>query len=435
MTHRSGHYVRAQGRARLYFLSIFFVVALSVADTPRASALSTGSMGGLPAYPDPGIQYSDAWFIYGLDVGESREDTLRVSNPSDESRTLKLYAVDSVATGDGNFSLQSEDNPRVGVGDWIKLEQTLITLRPKEERDIRFTIAIPDTAAVGEHSGGIIIQEREAPEAGAGQAGASIVTRLGVRVYETVPGEIVKKVELGDFSITRFTPKGQRPFYRITLSAQNTSNVSLLAQAHLLVSGWGKLRYFPNSRFAGGLYLDFGDFFDFFKGEDFQNQWQLLRNQNVVTNWEWPEPAFGSYRFRARLSYEGVNGTETLVTPAINVNIVPWKQLATVLAVILVLALLMVWERMRTSGRKWQSYRVRHGDQLATVARKLGISWKQLAKVNKLKEPVIREGQTILIPRLTSVAPAGSETRQKSVSTSPVKRPARRARSRSTSKI
>ena len=58
-----------------------------------AQALSSGGVGGYPASPDPNIPHSESWFIYNLDLGESKDDALLVFNTSDETKTVKLYTL------------------------------------------------------------------------------------------------------------------------------------------------------------------------------------------------------------------------------------------------------------------------------------------------------------------------------------------------------
>src|SRR3989344_4925301 len=279
-------------------------------------ALGTGGIGGYPAHPDPNVQDSDSWFIYTLDLGESKDDALLVSNTTEEEQTVKLYAVDSVASNQGNFALEAEDAARVGIGSWIALSETLLTLQPGESREVPFTITIPQTADVGEHSGGIIIQKADKNQVEG--TGASIVTRIGIRVYETVPGTIVRQLAITDFTVER---AADTQAFTISLTAENRSNVTLKPTAELVVGGWGKLEMFPRSNFnpKQGIVIDLTDLTDFFSGDVQSRDWQLLREQTVTTRWDWPKPVFGHYTFSARLTYEGQNGPGRVVSDTISV--------------------------------------------------------------------------------------------------------------------
>lgn len=392
--------MKYKGGKRWYFRLLVIVAFFGAFGAAQSVfALSSGGIGGYPANPDPGIQYSDSWFIYNLDTGESKEDSLSLQNTSDQTQTIKLYPVDSVATGDGNFSLRDEKDPREGVGAWIKLTKTLVTLAPGAEESVPFTITIPDNASVGEHSGGLILQKTNAPTVNVGSSGASIVTRVGIRVYETVPGTLVKKLELASFTVRGETGPTKGSVYIANLGIENKSNITINATADLNITGWGKRSWFPNSKFTDGVYLDFSDITNFFKGEKLPKPLQLLRDQKVGTNWEWSRPVFGHFVFQAVVRYDGVNGPEELTSPTIDVWVIPWNALG---VVGILIVLLLVWGiigRMRGAGKSWKEYKVRPGDQLGTIASAAKISWKKLAKANKLKTPTVTPGQTIRVPK------------------------------------
>ncbi len=385
-------------------IAAFFTAVFLLAPAGHIFALSSGGIGGYPAHADPGIQYSDSWFIYNLDLGESKEDSVLLTNHSDATETLKLYAVDSVATGDGNFSLKGEKDPRTGIGAWIQLSQSSVTLAPGEERELPFVITIPESTDVGEHSGGIILEKTQAGTAAIGQNSASIITRVGIRVYETVPGELIRKVEPADFKVTREVGNNKKPVYRIELSALNKSNVSLKAHATVHITGWGRTKYFPKSHFKDGFNFDYSDLYSSFQGDELNGDWQLLRDQQVSTSWEWPEPAFGHYAFKADITYDGTNGPETFSTESVSITVIPWMLLIVLSLLVLLFIAYLFWHQYRMSGRGWKSYAVKAGEQLPDIANSIGVSWKRLAAVNKIKAPyLIKTGQSILVPGAASV--------------------------------
>src|SRR3989338_2829759 len=378
-------------------LLIFLFLPFGVA------ALSSGGLGGYPAYPDPSVQYSESWFIYNLDLGESKDDALILFNTTDEIQTVKLYPVDSVPSNQGNFALEAEDSPRKGIGSWIKLSETLVTLSPGESREIPFTITIPHDTDVGEHSGGIIIQKARPGEVQA-ETGASIVTRVGIRVYETVPGEIVKDIKLIDFQVKLTPAEDKTSFYDISLTAENLGNVSLKPQVSLNISGWGKLDYqdvkqISYESLAGFIKGQQSFPVHFFSGEVLTKDWQLLRGQKVTTKWEWPKPVFGHFNFQAVLSYDELSGPKTLAGPTVSVWVIPWRELTVLAGLVLLFALFFIFKKIVYSGRRWLPYTVGKNDHLATIAKRSSVSWQRLAKVNKLVKPYLLEpGQKILVP-------------------------------------
>ena len=384
-------------------IKIFVLLSFFLFQPLFAQALSSGGVGGYPANPDPNIPHSESWFIYSLDLGESKEDALLIFNTSDETKTVKLYAVDSVPSNQGNFALAAEDAPKEDLGGWLKLAETFITLEPGESREVPFTIAIPGNADVGEHSGGIIIQKSSLAEA-LSQTGASIVTRVGIRVYETVPGEIVKKIELDEFAVKLAAPENQKPFYGIDLSVSNKSTVSLTPKVDLEIRGWGKIDYDDFEDISlKKLRLFFTgqeDFpIHFFSGETLAKDWQLLRGQKVSTHWEWLKPKFGYFTFQAKITYEGDNGPQILETAKISVWVVPWAELGVIGGVILLIIILFISRKIFFSGRNWNKYQTKRDDNLPQIAYQSKVSLKRLAKINKIVKPyVIKPDQIILVP-------------------------------------
>ena len=365
-------------------------------------ALTSGGVGGYPANPDPAVQYSESWFIYNLNLEESKEDAIIVTNSSAESQTVKLYAVDSVPSNQGNFALESETDPKDGIGAWIKLLTNLITLDPGESKQVPFIITIPENADVGEHSGGIIIQKAQPGEVQG--TGASIVTRVGVRVYETVPGEIVREVKLEDFQVKRQTPEDALPYYEVTLSVLNQSNVSLRPKTELKIRGWGKLNYEDIKQLDYQTLADFvtghGPFpIQTFSPQTLAKDWQLLRDQKVTTRWEWDEPEFGRFTFQAVLTYDDAGQKKTLLTPQIVIWVIPWVELSVVGGVIILIIVIYLVRKRKLSGRGWEKYEVKAGDNLLGIAYQAKVSLKLLAKVNNIKEPyLIKPGRVILVP-------------------------------------
>lgn len=175
-------------------LLLFFTFA------PSALAATEGDFGAYPTNYDPENPRTKSWFIYELKPGQTKEDSITVVNNSEEEITLKIYPVDATTTGDGAFALLNEDERQMGIGTWVTIAKDTITIGPKDRVDVPFTIAIPKYATVGDHPGGIIIQPAEAPTAKAKGMGVNIVSRVGTRIYQTVPGAKVLNLEVKDLA-------------------------------------------------------------------------------------------------------------------------------------------------------------------------------------------------------------------------------------------
>ncbi|MBU2109458.1 DUF916 domain-containing protein [Patescibacteria group bacterium] len=190
------------------------------------------SAGGLGIYPnesewDEKNPLTKSWFIYTLEPGEIKEAKVNVVNHSKESVEVKIYPVDAVTTKDGAFAPQPEDREKVDVGAWVTMSVSELSLEPNETKAVDFTIKVPENAEVGDHMGAIIVQGKEVPEAEEGTT-MRVVTRVGARIYLTVPGEMIKELELEDFSYK--IEEGQVVFY---LTLTNKGNIRIAPKGEI----------------------------------------------------------------------------------------------------------------------------------------------------------------------------------------------------------
>lgn len=152
-----------------------------------AQAISFAGLGIRPAYPEPSQPRTRSWFIYQLASGESKDDAVVVSNNSSRRIKAKLYAVDATTTKDGVFALLGEKDSQQGIGAWVKLAVGEISLAAGEEKIVPFKITLPATIKAGDYLGGVMVEDLAVSR----DKGINMVTRVGVRIYETVPGELV----------------------------------------------------------------------------------------------------------------------------------------------------------------------------------------------------------------------------------------------------
>ncbi len=174
-----------------------------------------------------------SWFIYTLEPGEIKEAKVNVVNLSDQPVEVKIYPVDAVTTKDGAFAPKSEDAERVDVGAWTTISVSELSLEPNETKAIDFTLKVPENAEVGDHMGAIIVQGKEVPEAEKGTA-MRVATRVGARIYLTVPGEMIKELELKEFSYK--IEENQVVFY---LTLTNKGNVRILPKGEIEIKDKG----------------------------------------------------------------------------------------------------------------------------------------------------------------------------------------------------
>jgi hypothetical protein len=400
---------------------IIGVLAILLPGIGTVQAAEYGSIGGRPTQADPKVSNSASWFIYNLSAGQLKEDAVEIQNNGAETQELIVYAADSTPSSDGGFALKQQVETMTGVGNWITFYPDalpakvvlgsggiieLCRLQPppspapnlpklsdelqrwcqgKKTVDVRldslsktripFVIHIPDQVDVGEHAGAIIIQKKTTERKEGEGSAINLTTRVGVRVYETVPGDIVRKLSISRFTVTRSTTQ---PKYVLLLGVQNTGNVSLENSSTIQVA----------------------DTFLKRRDEKIERTMQALPGQELVINTDWPRPIFGRYRFIASASYKDGDQTRHLDTAPIVIWIVPWREVAIGLAIILLglLGWLGWWIRnqRRYKCYAWVKVTIKAGETVASLAESAGVSWKKIAQKNKLKAPYhLTPGQSL----------------------------------------
>ena len=436
----------------------FFLVLQNI------KAISYETLGGRPAYPDPNVEKSSAWFIYHLKPGESKEDGALIVNNSDKSRTVLIYPADGAVGSSGGFALKQLADQQQEVGTWVTLypddppeffqgifkkkdkkisylcntetEQLIEDmqkegflkegsslkdddldslkkwcqgtklvkrkLKPQERVIIPFIFHVPQNVDVGEHTGGILIQKvGEDQTATVGGSAVKLTLRMGIRIYETVPGKIIKHLKLEKFSVKKnfkefdlsryffaywFGKGNPKPEeYIVSSTVKNEGNTSIEHQDIIYVK----------------------DILFKKRSEEVKRNFQVLRGSRFDSNYGWHNPRFGWFSFKKEIKYNDENGTEqTLFTDEIKLWIIPWREITLALFIFLIAYVsYKIWkyrQKKKYGGEGWIEYTIQEGDTVNSLAEKHNINWKILAKTNKLKAPyALKVGQIILVPPLS----------------------------------
>jgi hypothetical protein len=353
------------------FLSITLIVLLFAS---TSSALTSGSFSASPG------SGGKTWFVYDLKPGQSISDSIVITNSQNVSQTFYVYASDLVNGTDGGFAIKQRKEPMMDIGTWIKLTKNEVTLAPKSSQTIPFKLTVPNDSKLdaGEHAGGIAVEGKEG-EKSVGQQGIIMHKRIGVRVYVTLPGEIIKDIKYTSFTkkISKFRSFIIPSNYQFSVMLDNIGNVSntvelTLNSKNLITGKIGTKKY---------------------------NQ-LLTRETKGVSNFDWKAPFFGVYSFTVDGKYQTKDGTGKFTTETFTGIIIPWD-------FILLVVLLCVFARKGFkkykkiySGEGWAKYKVTNRDTLESLAKTHSVTWKQIAKVNKLKAPYsLKEDQAILLPK------------------------------------
>lgn len=354
-----------------FLLVAFLCLAFSLMGSSNASAIGTDGITAYPANPNKADSRSSSWFIYNLGPGESKSDGLVVSNTLEEPLAIKIYPVDATTNNVGGFALEKETDSRDGIGKWIELETNLLELAPGEKRIVDFTINIPDDASAGEHAGGIIIQK--APKGEDKKAGFNITTRLGIRVYETVPGDIVENIDFKNASL-KYNFSGNS--YTLDVYLENNGNVTLEPEVKAVLKNKFSNQY-----------------------QEFTKSVLIPRCSATRASFEFVKPKYGKYEVELSLSYKS-NGELANKNYYKNFSfyVIPWNIIILIILLILANVIFIVINKIikKRESKFLKKYKAKRGDDLEKIAEKFGMKWKKLAKLNKIKPPYKIKANQIL---------------------------------------
>lgn len=351
-------------------------------------SMGTNTVGLMPAYPDSNVFGSDIRFMYNLDLNQSKIDGFRVMNNRDETVVIKLYPVDASTTAEGSYSLLLEDDPKQDVGKWMHLAVNEIEIGPRTEKTVPFKIAIPGNADTGDHFGGIIMEEVNTNNVLTG-TGVKVLTRIGTRVYETVPGEVRKS-----FDVTRFdysyagtnSPSLIKDFLDINkrtiffVGVKNNGNVKLSPKVTLEVKNiFGRrVAYIENQE--GGIVFPRGE------------------NQETSLPWD-GIPLLG--RYTAKITVNAFEPGLKDQTREVVIWAFPYKIAFLLVLLVIIIILLKLTKTYFEEAAKenFPIYKVKLGDSLAGLSERFSLPWKKIAKANYIGKPYeIKEGEKLFIP-------------------------------------
>lgn len=369
----------------ILFLSV--IVALSVF-APSVFA-SSADVGIEPAYPRADNERTQSIFIMQLKPEESAKDGLHLVNSGKEAHTVEIYATDSSYSVDGSFSCRQHAEDVKDVGTWVKLDKTDVTLQAGEQVVVDFNVSVPKGTSPGEHDGCIAVQDKVNLPATSG-SGVLLGFRSAVRLAVTVPGKIIKKLDIVRVEIKHVANRG----VSVSSIARNSGNVSLDVTARAqLVSLFGQESAVKSDA-----------------------TYPIM--QGSTTGWAYVfNGAYwgGIYKARTSLSYnadpnaglgQGTSSQQRVRKDSGWFVVLPdpLAAVAELAAVGAVIWLIATPIRRRLHRRyvikNWQKHIVGEGETLALIAKARGAKWKKIARQNHIKAPYIVEpGRTIMVPK------------------------------------
>lgn len=163
------------------------------------------------------------------------EEYVRVMNPSYEEKiTVIMESEDIFPEGEeGRVKLEVPPAERVpfSLSSWISFEPAKLTLEPREEKEVKFIIKIPEIAEPGGHYAAVLAKTETT--SGPTGVGVGIVQRVASLVLLTVGGQTREEIRVVDFKTSKnYYEYGPVQFI---IRLENTGTVHLKPQTKITV--------------------------------------------------------------------------------------------------------------------------------------------------------------------------------------------------------
>ncbi len=155
-----------------------------------------------------GITITPLKYVIDANPGESFRKEITVINPNDYVLNVRPEFQDFKVTGENEIQWVPNDveNP-YKMTDWIYINSNVISLKPRGEAKLPFTINVPRKARVGGHYAAIFFTAVMETEGNVGS-----VPRVGALIILNVAGDVKKTGELVKFSSPLLVSSGPVDF-------------------------------------------------------------------------------------------------------------------------------------------------------------------------------------------------------------------------------
>jgi hypothetical protein len=332
--------------------------------------------------PDP-TEGNHSWFVYESTPGQTLHDLVTLKNYGNETATVNLYGVDATSGESGNFILTFKDQEQKNIGNWIKVDQETITIPANESIDVPFRLEIPEGVSPGQYTGGLVVETTAENNTNENNKNVQVKTRIGSRIYVTVPGEIVEEINLNNFSVNT-TLQNKLEF---KFEIQNNGNISYETHANIEI-------YDLQGNLFDRINMPMGTSSPetTIKPTLLSNKKALMGNFNIK----------GSVNYIPKFVTSNLHGAALSDTFTKNYTVLPWNIIA-ITGFLLFMTLYIVWHKKHQKKLFFANstnYILKCDDDIISLGKKNHIPWKKLARYNHLKPPfILKEGDSILVPK------------------------------------
>lgn len=303
---------------RLLLIAFFavFVFCLLSFVLPKAMAQLKGE----------GLTISPPIKELSLKTGESSEQKIRITNPTDKIVEVYPKVMNFKAKGEGgepDFYESTDETAKFSLAKWISFNQSKLALTPEQVIEFKYTISVPEDAEPGGHYG-VVFFATEPPKKEGETSQVALGSMIGSLVLVKVPGQIVEKAFVEEFDTNKNLYLKNNVDIKTRIS--NLGNVHFKPKGEIKINGWfGSEEKIAFNEQNGNVLPD--------STRKFENKWEP-KSLKV-----------GRYRADLSLTY---GESEKSLTAFVTFWIIPWWVfviLAIVLIVIIVIIIVIIKKR------------------------------------------------------------------------------------------
>ena len=369
------------------------IIAAMIALFATNTAFSMGKVTLTVKNPNP-YEGNYSWFVYEKEAGNVIEDVTSLKNFDDKPIDVKIFAIDATSSESGSFILTNLEDEQKGIGAWTEIETEDITIEPHEVIDIPFKIKIPEGIPPGQYLGGIVVETGntqtdattlDSSKEESNSASISIKTRVGSRVYLTVPGDLIEDIKLTDFSAS----KGISGIIKFNFTIENNGNTAFEPVAHIEI------------------YTQTGQLYEKIDKSFGTSSPNTIIKPTVKMK---KRPLMGLFTAKATIEFKhkflptDMRGAAIYEEKEVTFWAIPWEIILSSLFVVFVVLILITSQKLAKKRffNNSEEYTVQDNENLLLIATKRNAKWKKIAKYNKLKPPYcVKPGDKIIVPKQT----------------------------------
>lgn len=179
------------------------------------------------------LSVSPPLFELSANPGDSLTNSIRLTNLSDESKTIFVDKRNFTALGEEGGVDLTEDDTGYSLASWVDIDRETATVGANQSEVFNFTINVPSNAEPGGHFGSIVFRT-ETGSLEDGQAGAAVGQEIGSLLLVRIAGDVEESIEVISF-------ESERGFYEkgpvvLANRVKNTGNVHIRPQGSIVIT-------------------------------------------------------------------------------------------------------------------------------------------------------------------------------------------------------